>query len=222
MEHAWPLYDLKVSYDNVELSLATDDDLLELIEIAKRGIHPMGECPFSFPWSEVPSPQFERNFLQFHWRCRSEWKPDNWTLELAVRHRGTLVGSQGMIGRQFGIRRAISSGSWIGLESQGHGIGTQMRAAMLGLAFDHLDALTAQSGYLDFNEASKRVSEKLGYVPDGIEIHGIDSTTRDGAVRRIEHRMLLTREAWQTHRPEGIEVNGLERCKEMFVVDDPK
>ncbi len=42
-----------------------------------------------------------------------------------------------------------------------------MRAAVLLLAFDHLGARTARSEAFADNPASLRVSEKLGYAPDG-------------------------------------------------------
>ena len=51
----------------------------------------------------------------------------------------------------------------------GQGIGTHMRAASLHFAFAGLGATDAISGAFDDNISSLRVSEKLGYQPDGIE-----------------------------------------------------
>ena len=61
------------------------------------------------------------------------------------------------------------TGSWLGLRHQGRGIGTEMRAAVLLFAFDHLGATRARSAAFVDNPASLRVSEKLGYRPDGTE-----------------------------------------------------
>jgi hypothetical protein len=51
---------------------------------------------------------------------------------------GVVVGSQGIGGRDFAVLREVHTGSWLGLRYQGQGIGTQMRAAVLHLAFEGL------------------------------------------------------------------------------------
>jgi RimJ/RimL family protein N-acetyltransferase len=210
MAHPWPLFDLRVRYLDVELRLPNDTELRELLRIAKDGIHPPGQCPFLTPWSEVPSPAFERNFFQHHWQLRGGWTPENWTLNFGVWVDGRLVGSQSLRGDAFAVRRTVETGSWLGQEFQGGGVGTRMRQAALGFAFDHLGAQFAQSGYLPFNVASNRVSLKLGYRPDGTEVH-------DQAGKQvIEHRMRLERERWDGSRPDGIEVTGLDECRDMF------
>jgi RimJ/RimL family protein N-acetyltransferase len=48
---------------------------------------------------------------------------------------------------------------------------TQMRAAVLALAFDGLEAQSAVSAAFEDNPASLGVSRKLGYRDDGIEWH---------------------------------------------------
>jgi RimJ/RimL family protein N-acetyltransferase len=58
---------------------------------------------------------------------------------------------------------------WIGLEYQGQGIGTEMRAAVLYLAFAGLGADYALSGAFTDNPASLAVSRKLGYGEDGVD-----------------------------------------------------
>jgi RimJ/RimL family protein N-acetyltransferase len=57
----------------------------------------------------------------------------------------------------------------------------QMRAAALHQVLAGLDATDAVSGASDDNVSSPRVSEKLGYQPDGIErlaAHGRVTTRR--------------------------------------------
>jgi len=56
-----------------------------------------------------------------------------------------------------------STGSWLGAAYQGRGLGTEMRAAVLTYAFEHLGATAARSGALGGNEQSLGVSRKLGY-----------------------------------------------------------
>ena len=77
------------------------------------------------------------------------------------------IGIQELRATGFPTLRTVETGSWLGRAFQGQGIGTEMRAAVLALAFDGLGAEVASSGAMDGNAASRRVSEKLGYEPNG-------------------------------------------------------
>jgi RimJ/RimL family protein N-acetyltransferase len=70
----------------------------------------------------------------------------------------------GAVGRPGRLRNGGChwQGSWPGRRYQRQGAGTEMRAAVLFLAFDGLGALAAESGALEGNDASSRVSGKLG------------------------------------------------------------
>lgn len=57
--------------------------------------------------------------------------------------------------------RQVSTASWLGLHHQRQGIGTEMRAAVLHLAFAGLGAVDALSGAFEDNPSSFSVSEKL-------------------------------------------------------------
>ncbi len=92
-------------------------------------------------------------------------------LELAVIRDGVVVGIQGIGGRDFAVLREVHTGSWLGRRYQRQGIGTQMRAAVLHLAFEGLGAKPAVSAAFEDNPASLGVSRKLGYRDDGIEWH---------------------------------------------------
>lgn len=48
--------------------------------------------PFSTPWTDVLSPELERNTLRFYWRNRAETTADHWDLNLAVVIDRTAVG----------------------------------------------------------------------------------------------------------------------------------
>jgi len=43
---AWPLFGLRIRSERLVLRLPTDDDLVELMAVAKAGIHPPGEMGF--------------------------------------------------------------------------------------------------------------------------------------------------------------------------------
>ena len=68
----WPLYDLRLRTERLELFLPNEDELVELCQLARAGIHPPDEMPFAIPWSIKPSPRFEREFIQFHWGTRAD------------------------------------------------------------------------------------------------------------------------------------------------------
>ncbi|MPZ64824.1 MAG: GNAT family N-acetyltransferase [Pseudonocardiaceae bacterium] len=115
----------------------------------------------------------------------------------------------GRPGRDFAITREVSTGSWLGREHQGRGYGTEMRAAVLLLAFDHLGAVTARSGAFSDNPTSMAVSRKLGYREDGSTTH----VRRGEKVTKI--RMLLTCD--QLVRPQWtLEVDGLGGCRALL------
>jgi RimJ/RimL family protein N-acetyltransferase len=98
---------------------------------------------------------------------RAALASDDWTVTVLVRQDGEVVGTQGLSGKDYAATREVSTGSWLGRTHQGQGIGTEMRSAVLLLAFDHLGAGTARSGAFIDNIASLAVSRKLGYRPDG-------------------------------------------------------
>jgi RimJ/RimL family protein N-acetyltransferase len=142
--------------------------------------------------------------LQYHWRHWGSWTPSDWSLDLVADVGGVIVGSQMLSGREFAVRREVATGSWLGQEYQGQGIGTVMRAAILCLAFDGLGADSATAGAAEDNAASARVSGKLGYAADGVDrvmVGGKPSVTR---------RFRLNRAARQAHRVLDVEIDGLE------------
>ena len=83
---------------------------------------------------------------------------------------GRLVGSQGFSTRDFLITRIGETGSWLGREFHGIGIGTAMRKVICAFIFDYLGAkFITSSAYAD-NPASLGVSRKCGYRQNGVSI----------------------------------------------------
>jgi RimJ/RimL family protein N-acetyltransferase len=206
----WPLFDLRLRTGNLELRLPTDDDLVALAAIAKAGIHPADEMPFAVPWSTLPSPMFEKSYLQFHWAQRANFRPERWTLDLAVFVDGRPAGFQDLNAADFPVLRTVGTGSWLGRDFQGKGTGKLMRQAVLALAFDHLGAEVATSGAFLDNPASNRVSEAIGYEPNGY-----DRLAPEGLAR--EHvRYRLTLEGWRSKPRPVVEIDGLAACLDMF------
>ena len=206
----WPLFALRVRTPRLELRYPDDELAAALAELAADGIHDPGFRPFLRPWSEVPPPHLQRNALQHHWRSRALWSPTSWSCPLAVLVDGTVVGMQALDAEAFPDRRTVRSGSWLGRAHQGRGIGTEMRAAMLHLAFAGLGAVRAESGAWHDNAPSLAISRKLGYEPNGDEWH----LRGDAADREI--RLVLTRDHWEEHRRDDVTLEGLDACLAFF------
>ncbi len=204
-----PLTSLRVRTPRLELRLATRAELRELAAVAQRGIHPPEEMPFAVAWTDdIHEPDAVERFVAFHESHLADWRADDWSLDLVAFHEGRPIGVQSLVGKDFGGTRAVSTGSWLGQEWQRQGLGTEMRQAVLQLAFQELDAEEARSGAMVGNGASLAVSRKLGYVETGISSaspRGVPVPHHDLELRRagfrpspdvqIEHALLLRERA---------------------------
>lgn len=204
-----PLAGIVVRTPRLVLRLPDATEILALADVARDGVHPPDRMPFLVPWTdEVNSPGFLDDFAAYHHGLRRDWTPESWALELGVFLEGTLVGAQALRGTRFRETRTVVSGSWLGSRHQGRGIGTEMRAAILELAFAGLGAAVAESGALEGNDASACVSAKLGYLPDGEKV----VHPRGRPVR--ERRFRLTADRWTS--PVPVEIEGLAECLPLF------
>jgi RimJ/RimL family protein N-acetyltransferase len=204
----WPLFDLRVRTPRVELRVIDDELAVELAGVLAGGVHDPATMPFTIPFTDQPSPRLERSALQHWWRARWEWSREKWDLSLAVICDGQAVGTQGLHAETFPTLRSVNTGSWLGQDHQGKGIGKEMRAAVLHLAFEGLGAVVAYSGAYEDNAASLAVSHALGYEENGDVI----AVRREASGRLIN--LKLPRERWQ--RRDDIAIEGLEPCLEMF------
>jgi RimJ/RimL family protein N-acetyltransferase len=205
--HPWPLFALRITTPLLELRIPDDDDLVELFAAAHAGIHPAGEMPFGVPWTDdIGTPGALERFLAFHWTARGALTPEQWSLPFAVVSHGSVVGVQELAAHEFAGTRSVSSGSWLTASAQGRGIGVEMRAAVLQLAFAGLGALEAVTSAWYDNPASQRVSLRLGYRHEGEQL----IARRGRPTRHLRYR--LTREAWERDHLGGIELHALEPC----------
>jgi len=196
LEDIFPPFALIIASGPVELRVLRDDDLPELVELVRGGIHvPDQTMPFLRAWHEEPfapgSPDgFPTTSLAWWWTQRVAFQPEEWRLALTVRRNGELVGMQDLHARDFAETRHIDTGSWLGVAHHGRGTGTLMRQLVVGFAFDELGALECGSGYVVGNHASAAVSRKTGYVENGRR-RMMQQTTR-GKVGVNEQRVLVT------------------------------
>ncbi|WP_127502091.1 GNAT family N-acetyltransferase [Actinoplanes solisilvae] len=210
IEELWPQFGLVLATPRLKLRLPREDELAALAQVAGRGVHAPDERPFLTPWTEGTPLDRARSVLRGHWEDLSSWEPDDWCLGLGVFRDGTPIGTVSLRARDFAVTRQVTTSSWLGLEFQGQGYGTEARAALLTLAFDHLGATAARTEVFQDNHASQGVSRKLGYVADGISVDA-----RDGEAL-VSDRLRLTRERWAQNRHPAVTVGGVERCLEAF------
>lgn len=193
----WPPFDLEVRTPRLTMRAITDDLAVELAALAARGIHDPDVMPFSMPWTRNESPALERQTLQFYWRCRAEMTPERWNINFAVVVDDLVVGTTGLLAVDFPRLRQFETGSWLGREFQGRGIGTEMRIATLTLGFVGFGAELAATGAWHDNRPSIGVTRRLGYSemgsrrairddsrPDRLVGFEMDRRHFDSAVRR--------------------------------------
>ncbi|WP_209326410.1 GNAT family N-acetyltransferase [Brevibacterium renqingii] len=202
LETIWPPYGLRIRIGDMELSPVRESDYSELAEIARGGVRRDDVQAFVVDWDSGSDEQIARSIAQYQWSTRANFDVDDWTIEFTVRVGGRAVGIQGVNGRHFSRTHTVSTGSWLARSEQGHGYGTQMRWAIVIAFADHCGASTFETAYVEGNEASRRVSEKVGYSPNGS--HTIVAQNGEA---RLEHK--LTLDSVDIARPdEAVQVEG--------------
>jgi RimJ/RimL family protein N-acetyltransferase len=204
------LYGLRLRTPRLELRLGDRKELEMLAEVARQGIHPPGEMPFAVPWTDASGdPGFVSDVVAHHEQVLAAWTPEEWRLNLLAFHDGAPVGSQALRAAGFAVERTVDTGSWLGAASQGRGLGTEMRAAVLELAFGRLGARVARSGWLESGGGrSAAVSARLGYREVGTHLEH----PRGRPVRH--HDLVLERREWAC--PVPVEIAGVEACLPLF------
>ena len=212
----WPLFDLEVRTPRLMLRAITDDVAVELAALAARGIHEPGFMPFAMPWTRNESPALERQALQFYWRCRATMTPEVWNINFATVVDGEVVGTSGIIGTDFGRMRQFETGSWLGREHQGRGIGKEMRLATLTLGFVGFGADLALTGAWHDNGPSLGVTRSLGYREQGWRRALRDDDHPDrliGFEMQRDHFM-------QQLRRDDIELVGVDAVRDFLAIPD--
>lgn len=213
VQDLWPPAAVAVRTPRVELRWPSPDDLLALATLAGEGVHGEELMPFLVPWTRGTPEDRARSVLRWNWRCWGEWEPTKWSWQAVVVADGRVVGSQGVQSTDFGVCREVETGSWLGLAHQGQGLGKEMRAAVLHLAFGGLGADRALTGAFDDNAACLGVTRSLGYRPNG------ERTLAVEGVCRRELLFVLDRADWQAQRRDDVELEGVQAARPLFGVD---
>jgi RimJ/RimL family protein N-acetyltransferase len=199
----WPLFGIVVRTPRLELRSVDPDLSYTIAALAAEGIHDPATMPFLLPWTDVASPELERNCLRHYWEQWAGVRPEAWNLSFAVVVDGEVHGIQAVHTADFAILRTFDTGSWLGRRFHGRGTGSEMRAAVLHLMFAGLGAREATTSAFDDNAPSLAVTRSLGYEPDGRETR----RRRDEAGEILRFR--LPRERWERQRRDDIEIDGL-------------
>ncbi len=206
----WPLFDLEVRTPRLTLRYADDTLGTELANLALKGIHDPSFMPFATPWTDIEPPELERQAFRFWWRCRADTSPAQWHIVLAVLAGDTVVGSTSLVAAEFAVTRSFETGSWLGRQHQGLGLGKEMRYATLQLGFDGFGAEQATTGAFTDNAPSLGVTRALGYEPNGTLRH----QRRGEMVESLRFRMSSAH--WATIRRDDISLHGVEAARTLL------
>ena len=212
LSSVWPLFGLRIETPRLLLRVPADRDFPGLLSAIDAGIHDPQVMPFSIPWTDVEPEERRRRAIQHWWKERAEWSAEAWRASFGVFLDGRPVGIQSLHAETFAVLGEVSTGSWLTSLVQGQGLGKEMRAAILELAFEGLGAEVARSAAFVDNSASVAVSRALGYRENG---------RMRLAPRRVPQVMVefeLTRNEWLKRRSSWPEarISGLASCREMF------
>jgi RimJ/RimL family protein N-acetyltransferase len=203
----WPLTELELRTERLCLRLPADAELdhlagLAMDDAAAEG----GRDPHRNAW-----PPAGRHLLLWHWQARGGWSPRRWHLALVAFDASGPVGCQELrcVG-EFPETRALETFSWLLRRRRGGGLGREMRAAALDLAFHGLGADTVLSECDQDNLASAAVSRRLGYRQEAAVI----PSRIEGSPARLRFR--LDRAVWIGRGPAPATIIGLESCRWLF------
>lgn len=206
----WPPGRVELATPRLRVRLPSEHELQRFAAVAAAGVHDVGAEPFGVPWGSQPPHLRARSVMQWQWTTRGAWTPQRWTFDFAVFLDGEPIGVQGLSADSFAVRREVATGSWLGQRFQRQGFGTEMRIAVLVLAFEHLHAVSAVTGAFEDNPGANGVSRAVGYQDDGVEV------ADRGGSRVLSRRFRLAADAdarrdWPAVRISGMddEVRGL-------------
>ena len=180
-------------------------DLPELIDLLPADVEQDPRLPTHL---EDPDATRVHRALQSYWRTQGTWTASAWVIQFVVGFDGSTIGLQILEAKDFPRLRLVETASWLGTGHRGVGLGKEMRAAVLELAFEGLGALVAETEAWHDNQASIGVSKALGYEPNGETLH-----PRGDAPDRMA-RMRLRRQDWIS--PVSVDIAGLDACREFF------
>ena len=202
LDQLFPPLGLTLTLGSLSLRLLREADLDAYVELITADVFVDPDADHAFAWWREVRDVGPLSSLQHQWRARASVSPQAWELVLGVFDSGRLVGMQDLRAVDFGTRHTVDSGSFVRLDQAGRGVGTLMRQAVVAFAFDHLGAVRAETSAIEGNAASLRVSEKVGYRPNGTRL------LAEGGRALLAHDMVVTPESF-VRADEPLRVDGV-------------
>ena len=211
---AWPLWDLRLTIDDLVLRPTTEADLPAIAALLPADVELDPALP-GFPGGDLAADRGARIY-QGYWRGLASGRPGSWNQLFIVERAGFILGEQTLEAKDFATLRTVETASWLVTEARGVGIGKLMRLAVLALAFEGLGALVAETEAWHHNAASLGVSRSVGYLPNGVYRH----STATGADDMVRMRMPVER--WrELHTGAPVEISGLQPCLPYLLGEGP-
>lgn len=208
----WPLFGIRLTTPDLELRPVTESDLVGLAAILPDDLE---QDPSATRYAGLGDQANRRVVVaQEYWRAMGTWTPARWALPFVVVDRGgDLLGMQWLEGPDFGADRVVDSASWLDPGARGRGLGTQMRAAILELAFSHLGAAAAVSSAVLDNAGSLGVSRSLGY-------RDTHTSVLEHSGETLQHLRLERGEWLRSGRGSAVQVTGIKAALPLFGLGD--
>lgn len=208
----WPLFDLRLSTPDLELRPMTEADQSALADLLPDDVE-LDPAATSYPVDERTG----RGMVVFqsYWKAYGTWSPGAWRLPFAVFAAGELIGAQELEGNDFPVLRTVDTSSFLVPSARGHGLGKQMRRAVLGLAFGPMVARAAITSAWHDNHASLGVSRALGYRPNGEALQ----RREPGGVDVMVHLRLVRADWLAGAVADQVTCTGFEPCRPLFGLD---
>lgn len=205
----WPLFDLMLTTPDLVLRPMTEADQSTVSRLLPDDVE-LDPAATTYPGLDERATRAVV-VHQAYWHAYGSWRPEAWRLNFAVLAGGELIGAQELEGNDFPTLRTVDTSSFLVTSARGRGLGKQMRAAVLALAFGPLAAQAAITEAWHDNRASLGVSRSLGYLPNGESLH------RRGTDVDVMVHLRLTREAWlaRSDRPD-VTIRGFDHCRPFF------
>ncbi|KRC89441.1 hypothetical protein ASE25_07480 [Terrabacter sp. Root85] len=207
---SWPLHGIRLHTADLDLTVMTEADLPTLWALLPDDLE---LNPHATTYAGLDVPANRRAVLaQGYWRALGMWSPDDWALPFVVRSAGAVVGAQWLEGPDWRSDRTVDSSSWLVAGARGRGLGRQMRAAVLALAFGPLRAEAAISSAVVDNAPSLGVSRSLGY-------HDTHRSVLEHSGQTLQH-VRLDRKTWDASgRSRHVVVEGVDPALPLFGLD---
>jgi RimJ/RimL family protein N-acetyltransferase len=206
----WPLHGIVLRTPDLTLRVLTENDLPEVAAALPADLD---MDPHATTYAGLDVAANRRAVLaQSYWRALGTWSPEDWALPFVVRLSDRMVGVQWLEGPDYRSDRTVDSSSWLVPGARGRGLGVQMRAAVLVLAFGPVQARAAVSSAVVTNAASLGVSRRLGYVRTHTSVLAHSGQT-------LQHVRLGAQRWASSPWPGRVTVEGVEAALPLFGLD---